>query len=115
MKNDGIDIVDDEAAAASVEKQGRQIAVALSYRPRSLDDAPKVVASGRGKTAQQIIELAFSQGIKVREDPDLAEILAAVEIDSVIPLSAFIAVAEILGYVYRANNQPIPQPAFESR
>ena len=47
----------------------------------------------------------------VREDPDLAEILAAVEIDSVIPLSAFIAVAEILGYVYRANNQSIPDPS----
>jgi len=111
----GIDILDEDPSGRSGETGGkgsaRQIAVALSYRPRSADDAPKVVASGRGKTAEQILELAFAQGIKVREDPDLAEILAAVDIDSVIPLSAFVAVAEILGYVYRTNNQPIPEPA----
>jgi flagellar biosynthesis protein len=112
--NDGIDILDEETPSGAGDSPVRQIAVALSYRPRTSDDAPKVVASGRGKTAQQIIELAFAQGIKVREDPDLAEILAAVEIDSVIPLSAFIAVAEILGYVYRANNQPIPEPECRS-
>ena len=111
---EGIDIHDDEPskdASGLIGKASRQIAVALSYRPTSADDAPKVVASGRGKTAQQILELAFAQGVRVREDPDLAEILAAVEIDSVIPLSAFIAVAEILGYVYRANNQSIPDPS----
>lgn len=107
---DGVDMHDDDAPGSGLPaKMARQIAVALSYRPTGPDDAPRVVASGRGKTAQQILELAFSQGIRVREDPDLAEILAAVEIDSVIPLSAFVAVAEILGYVYRANNQPIPE------
>ena len=89
----------------------RQLAVALSFRPETPDDAPKVVASGRGKAAEQILELAFAKGIRVREDPDLAEILAAVDINSVIPLSAFIAVAEILSFVYRSNNQPIPQPS----
>lgn len=102
---------DQEDAAEQQDSHAkRQIAVALSYRPDSPSDAPKVVASGHGKVAEQILELAFQQGVKVREDPDLVEILAAVEIDSVIPLSAFVAVAEILGYVYRANNQQAPQP-----
>ncbi|OIQ86817.1 flagellar biosynthetic protein FlhB [mine drainage metagenome] len=89
----------------------RQIAVALSYSPERGDDAPKVTASGRGAEAEQILDLAFRQGVRVREDPDLAEILAAVEIDAVIPLSAFVAVAEILKYVYSANHQPMP-PSF---
>lgn len=86
------------------------IAVALSYRPKQADDAPKVVASGRGRMAEQILDLAFASGVKVREDADLAEILAAVDVDSMIPLEAFMAVAEILAYVYRANNQAVPQP-----
>ena len=54
---EGIDIHDDELskeASGLTGKAARQIAVALSYRPTSVDDAPKVVASGRGKTAQQI-------------------------------------------------------------
>ena len=89
----------------------RQIAVALSYRPEHDDDAPKVVASGKGTLARQILDLAFKSGVRVREDPDLAQVLAAVDVDSVIPLEAFMAVAEILAYVYRANSQPVPRPA----
>lgn len=89
----------------------RQIAVALSYQPTDGADAPKVVASGRGAVAEQIVQAAFANGVRVREDADLAEVLAAVDVDSVIPLEAFMAVAEILSYVYRANQQSAPQPA----
>ena len=39
----------------------------------------------------------------VREDADLAQILAAVELDAEVPIDALAAVAEILSYVYRAN------------
>lgn len=88
----------------------RQIAVALSYQPNDGADAPKVVATGRGLAAEQILRLAFETGVRVRQDADLAELLAAVDVDSVIPLEAFMAVAEILAYVYRVNHQPTPQP-----
>ena len=88
----------------------RPIAVALSYEPKRADDAPRVVATGRGKLAERILKLAFASGVKVREDADLAQILAAVEVDSVIPLEAFMAVAEILAYVYRANRTEPPLP-----
>jgi flagellar biosynthesis protein len=47
--------------------------------------APRVVASGRGAVAEQILQIAFERGVKVRSDSDLAEILAAVEVDSEIP------------------------------
>ncbi|MBL9033931.1 MAG: EscU/YscU/HrcU family type III secretion system export apparatus switch protein [Rhodospirillaceae bacterium] len=68
-------------------------------RPRS----PKVVATGRGAVAEQILAIAFEKGVPVREDADLAQILAAVELDAEIPIDALAAVAEILSYVYRAN------------
>jgi flagellar biosynthesis protein len=71
-------------------------------------DVPKVVASGFGSTAERILALAFEAGIKVREDADLAEMLAAIELDARIPLSCFEAVAEILNYLYRLNNLPLP-------
>lgn len=78
----------------------RAIAVALAYDPAEAD-APRVVASGRGAQAERILQLAFASGVKVREDADLAEILAAVDVDSIIPVEAFTAVAEILSYIYR--------------
>lgn len=80
------------------------IAVALRYEPDGTY-APKVVASGKGQIAEQILNLAFAAGVKVREDADLAELLGAVDIDSEIPVEAFVAVAEILAYVYRANGE----------
>ena len=83
-----------------------QVAVALKY-DRARDSAPRVVASGRGALAERILELAQSHGIKVREDADLAEILAAVEVGEHIPVAAFAAVAEILFYIYRANERQV--------
>ena len=79
-------------------------AVALQY-DRQQDKVPRVVASGRGAIAERILELAFAHGVKVREDADLAEILMAVDVGQQIPLAAFAAVAEILFYIYRANER----------
>ena len=78
-------------------------AVAVKYE-RGTGQAPHIIASGRGAVAEQILQLAFEHGVKVREDADLVEILSRLEIDTPIPLEAFAAVAEILAYVYRANN-----------
>ena len=89
-------------------KPRRPVAVAIDYKPGHADDAPRVTATGRGKVAERILKLAFASGVKVREDADLAQILSAVEVNSVIPLEAFMAVAEILAYVYRANRTEPP-------
>jgi len=70
---------------------------------------PKVIAGGKGGVAQQILEIAFQNGIKVREDADLAELLSVVDVESEIPLDAFAAVAEILTYVYQLNNAMMPE------
>lgn len=97
-----------EAERAAPQRPRRPVAVALEYDPAT-DGAPKVVATGKGFVAQQILDFAFAHGIKVRTDPDLAEVLAAVELDTIIPVEAFMAVAEILAYVYRANGQSLPE------
>jgi flagellar biosynthesis protein len=86
------------------------IAVALKY-DSDKDNAPRVVASGRGHLAERILELAAAHGIAVRPNADLAEILAAIEIGQQIPVAAFAAVAEILFYIYRANERQAPAGA----
>ena len=77
-------------------------AVALSDQGKS-GARPRVVASGLGGVAEQILHVAWANDIKVREDADLTEILSAIEVESEIPIEAFAAVAEILSYIYRAN------------
>ena len=80
------------------------VAVAL-HQSASSERAPEIVASGRGETAKQILEIAFALGIKVREDADLAQILSAVNEETEIPVEALTAVAEILIYLYQANTR----------
>lgn len=92
----------------------RKVAVALED---GADDGgtPLIKAAGRGEIAEKILQLAFENNIKVREDSALAEMLVKVELDSPIPSEAFMAVAEILTYVYRANGQPNPFHALLGR
>lgn len=89
------------------KKPARQTAVALQQGAEK-GDAPVISAAGRGKLAEQILQLAFENDIRVREDSVLAEMLAKIEIDSPIPSESFMAVAEILAYVYKANGEPNP-------
>ena len=89
------------------KKPDRMTAVALKEGTEN-GDMPTVSAAGRGKIAEQILQLAYENGVHVREDADLAEILAKIELDSPIPSEAFMAVAEVLSYIYRANGEPTP-------
>lgn len=86
--------------------------IAVALEEQGDNKAPKITASGRGFVAEQILEIAFANGIKVREDADLVQILGAVDVDSDIPTEAYAAVAEILAYVYRANGQVPPSASF---
>jgi flagellar biosynthesis protein len=89
------------------EKPDRQTAVALKDSTEE-GPMPTLTAAGRGKIAEQILQIAYENGIPVRTDADLAEILAKIELESPIPSEAFMAVAEVLSYVYRANGEPNP-------
>ena len=87
--------------------QSRKKAVAIKDSDQS-STMPRVIASGQGTLAEQILHVAWANNIKVREDADLIEVLSAIDIDSEIPIEAFAAIAEILAYVYRANSGEIP-------
>lgn len=78
-------------------------AVALGY-DQAKNSAPVVLAKGQGPIAAKIVQIAIDKGIEVRQDADLLQVLKAVDIDEEIPVEAFAAVAEIISYIYRANN-----------
>jgi flagellar biosynthesis protein len=85
------------------EDKKEKLAVALAY-DRANDAAPRVAAKGKGHMAEQILKLAEEHGVEIREDADLATLLSKLDIDAVIPLEAYAAVAEILSYIYKAND-----------
>lgn len=91
-------------APATASRHTDAVAVALGYDHDS-GRPPTVLASGRGTVAEQILSIAFAQGIAVRQDADLAQLLSVVELDSEIPVEAWAAVAEIISYLYRANGR----------
>lgn len=72
-------------------------AIALEYDPG--DDAPKVVASGRGLLAERIIEKAKEAAVPVHRDDKLADTLSRLEIGEMIPPELYEVVAEILVFV----------------
>jgi flagellar biosynthesis protein len=80
----------------------RCAAVALKYAAAT-ENAPKVIAKGRGLVAEKIMALARAQGIPIREDPDLVQILTQIDLDQEIPPSLYRVVAELLAFVYRLN------------
>jgi flagellar biosynthesis protein len=87
---------------------GRSVAVAIKGvdgDPAKADSLPKIIASGRGKLAEQILQIAFAKGVRVREDADLAELLVKLDLDTPIPSEAILTVAEILAKVYEANSR----------
>lgn len=86
-------------------------AVALAYR--QTDAAPRVVARGRGLVAEEIIARAKEHGVYVHESPELVALLIQVDIDQHIPPQLYLAVAELLAWLYRLENGGSePPPAF---
>ena len=79
------------------KEQKPKQAVALSYDPD--DDAPKVVATGKGALAEKIIEEAKQAKIPVHKDSKLADTLSRLEIGELIPPELYEVVAEILVFV----------------
>ena len=77
-------------------------AVALAYG--QTDAAPRVVARGKGLIAEQIIAKAREHGVYVHESPELVALLTQVDIDEHIPPQLYLAVAELLAWLYRLEH-----------
>ena len=84
----------------------QQAAVALTYGQKK--GAPHVVAKGHGLIAQAIIERAKQHGIFVHESEDLVGLLMKIELDQQIPPQLYLAVAELLAWLYRLEHEDTP-------
>jgi len=87
---------------SSDKKPSRKKAVALRYDAER-EESPKVIAKGAGTLAEKLLELAKKHNIPIHEDSDLVNILSRLELNEDIPPSTYIAVAEILAFIYRTN------------
>ncbi|GAB6073050.1 EscU/YscU/HrcU family type III secretion system export apparatus switch protein [Venenivibrio stagnispumantis] len=74
-------------------------AVALKYE-REKDNAPKVVAKGKGVIAEKIIQTAKENGVYIKEDKYLVEMLSNLELYEEIPEELYKVVAKIFIFLY---------------
>lgn len=88
-----------------MEEENKNIAnktaVALSYETG--DQAPKILATGKGYVAEKIIEAAKEENVPIHKDEKLATTLSKLEIGDYIPKELYGVVAEILVFVDRVE------------
>ncbi|QHS22232.1 EscU/YscU/HrcU family type III secretion system export apparatus switch protein [Virgibacillus sp. MSP4-1] len=80
----------------------RKKAVALSY-DETIENAPKVSASGQGKVAERILSQAKEHDVPVQEDETLVELLSALNINETIPEDLYQVVAEVFAFIYQVD------------
>lgn len=86
----------------SSQIQKRKTAVALSYDPN--DEAPKILATGKGIVAERIIDSAKEHQVPVHKDDKLADTLSKLDIGDYIPPELYQVVAEVLLFVDKMDN-----------
>ena len=91
--------MDNRTASDKIEK-----AVALRCDPEK-DQAPVVIAQGRGYIAQRIRELARESGVPLKEDSELVEYLMALDLYEEIPPELYAVIAEILAFIYSMDKK----------
>lgn len=80
----------------------RRAAAALRYDPAE-DAAPRVLATGHGEAAEEMVELAREHDVPVHADPQLAELLSTLDVGAAIPEELYRIVAEVLIFVYEVD------------
>ena len=83
------------------DNKPKKKAVALLYDPNN--QAPQVVASGKGVLADKIIATAKESDVPLYKDTNLTETLLKLDIGDCIPPELYGVVAEILVYVDRMD------------
>ena len=86
------------------QKKQTKIATALRYDPNR-EEAPRVIASGRGEVAHRILNAAQAAGIPVHTDSTLAELLGQLHLGTEIPPELYQLIAEVLAFVYRIDQE----------
>ena len=89
------------------EKKKVKQAVALEYDPS--DEAPRVIASGKGLLAEKIIEKAQESSVPIHRDDKLADTLSRLDIGEMIPPELYEVVAEILVFVDAVDHRMVKE------
>lgn len=84
-----------------MEEEKKKTAVAISYEPG--EEAPKILATGKGIIADRIIEKAKEADVPFYKDSKLADTLSKLEIGDMIPPELYGVVAEVLVFVDRMD------------
>ncbi|PHQ64802.1 MAG: type III secretion system protein [Sulfurimonas sp.] len=79
-------------------------AAALRYN-KDKESAPRVIAKGKGKSADNIIKIAELHNLPIKKDEDLMELLSKVELDKEVPAALYKAVAEVFSFIYKTTNK----------
>jgi len=83
-------------------------AAALRYDSQK-ESAPRLLAKGEGKSAENIIKIAQLHNLPIKKDADLVELLSKVELDKEVPEALYKAVAEIFSFIYKVTNNSSSQ------
>lgn len=82
----------------------RKKAAAIRYKPKE-DAAPRVIAKGSGAMADRILAIAKEHNVPLKDDPQLVEVLSALDLYQEIPPELYKAVAEVLAFVYKVTKK----------
>ena len=106
--------LNDVSSATAIITNPTHFAVALKYDVGSAE-APKILAMGRGKIAEMIIERGNEADVTIFRSPLLARALYfSGEIGREIPEMLYQAVAVILAYIYRVDRgEDLERPEIE--
>lgn len=97
-----------------MEKKYIKKAIALDY-DIDINQAPKVIAKGKGALANNIIKIAQDNDIPIKKDEDLVELLSAIDIEKEIPQSMYKAVSEIFSFIYELTTIERKKAELESK
>src|SRR5690606_20188078 len=93
----------EDATPRHEEDPKRSLAVALRYEKER--KTPVVVAKGSGLIAEEILRRAKEAGVFVHSSKELIDLLMQVDLDARIPPSLYVAVAEILAWVVKQDEE----------
>ncbi|MFA5675713.1 MAG: EscU/YscU/HrcU family type III secretion system export apparatus switch protein [Christensenellales bacterium] len=85
------------------DKKARE-AAALKYNAQS-DDAPYILALGKGYAADKMVEAAHESGVHVVQDEKLSKVLQKLSVGDEIPETLYQVVAEILSFISRIDEK----------
>jgi flagellar biosynthesis protein FlhB len=82
------------------------LAIVLKYEPGRMK-APRVIGKGAGFVAKRLVELARAANVPILERKPLARALfKSVKVNQEIPVTLYVAVAELLKHVYELRGRP---------